>query len=226
MEEKRVAVVTEAGNKLAALFAKILIKHQYHVIIAASSECYQKLWSEKDNNETGYDLIETDFTSDESIANLKQHIITTYGKLDVLVNNAEIANGFGQKIEQLNMAEVKAVYDINLFAVIRLVQAFKPLLELSKAPSIINISSALGDITKMKDESFCYSNYCLTAYATSKAALNMFTHLQCKEFKPSKIKIHSFDPVAMKNCTYNSVMICDAVKDDFVSLITWETAVG
>jgi NAD(P)-dependent dehydrogenase (short-subunit alcohol dehydrogenase family) len=59
----------------------------------------------------------------------------------------------------------------------------------------------------------------MTAYATSKAALNMFTHLQCKEFKPSKITINSFDPITLKNCTHNSVTICDGIKDEFLSLI-------
>jgi len=136
-----------------------------------------------------------------------------------LINNAEIVNGFGHKIDQINIDDIKEVYEINFFSVIRVIQALKPLLKKSDDPRIINITSSLGDISKMKDESFCYSGYSLTAYSTSKAALNMFTHLQCKEFKPSKIKMYSFDPVAMKNCTYNSVVIGEGVKDEFISMI-------
>jgi NAD(P)-dependent dehydrogenase (short-subunit alcohol dehydrogenase family) len=153
---------------------------------------------------------------------LKTTIVSTFGRLDLLINNAEVANGFGQKIDQINLDEVRQLYETNLFAVIRIIQLLKPLLEKSDDPSIINITSALGDIDKMRDEDFCYSNYCMTAYATSKAALNMFTHLQCKEFKPSKITINSFDPIALKNCTHNSVTICDYIKDEFLSLIKKE----
>src|SRR5690606_31477799 len=159
-----------------------------------------------------YKLVETDFTSEKSLLELKSKIHSEYGRLDLLINNAEIANGFGQKIDQINIDEVRLVYETNLFAVIRIIQLLKPLLEKSDDPSIINITSSLGDIDSMKDENFCYSNYCMTAYATSKAALNMFTHLQCKEFKPTKINISTFDPIVLKNCTYNSVSICDGVK--------------
>ena len=128
-------------------------------------------------------------------------------------------NGFGHKIDQLDISEVKYLFEINFFSILRIIQLMKPLLENSEAPKIINVTSALGDLSKMNDETFCYSNYDLTGYSCAKAALNMYTHLQCKEFKPDKINIYSFDPVALKNCTYNSVIICDEVKDRFISLV-------
>ncbi|MAZ28662.1 MAG: short-chain dehydrogenase [Cytophagaceae bacterium] len=222
MEEKRVAVVTEAGgNGLGKSFANILIKYDYEVVLAASKGSFEKLTKEE-NNLSQYNLFEVDFKSRESLTALKKHVLETYGKLDLLINNAEVVNGFGQKIDQINIDEVRELYEVNLFAVIQLIQLLKPLLEKSDDPSIINITSALGDINKMRDEGFCYSGYGLPAYATSKAALNMYTHLQCREFKPSKIAIHTFDPIAMKNCTHNSVFICDGIKDEFVSLIKKE----
>jgi len=223
MGVNRVAVVTEAGNGLGKTFANILLNHNYDVILAASKKSYDML-SEEGGALQNYKLVKTDFTSVESLTELKALIDSKFGRLDLLVNNAEIANGFGQKIDQINIDDVRQVYEINLFAVIKIIQLLKPLLEKSDDPSIINITSALGDIDKMRDEDFCYSNYCMTAYATSKAALNMFTQLQCKEFKPSKIVINSFDPIALKNCTHNSVAICDGVKDEFIALIKKEIA--
>ena len=225
MEVKRVAVVTEAGNGLGKTFAKILANHNYHVILAACKKSYDSL-SVDANTLQDFKLVEVDFTSSERVSELKSLITSTYGRLDLLINNAEIANGFGQKISELNLEEVKALYEVNLFAVIRIIQTLKPVLEQSDDPRIINITSSLGDITKMTDDNFCYSNYCMTAYATSKAALNMFTHLQCKEFKPSKIRISSFDPVSLKNCTHNSVFICDGIKDEFIKLITKKSLEG
>jgi len=219
MEVKRVAVVTEAGNGLGKTFAKILVHHNYNVILAASKKSYDTLSLDAITLQD-FKLVKVDFTSSESISELKSLITSTYGRLDLLINNAEIANGFGQKISQLKLDDVKELYEINLFAVIRIIQALKPVLEQSDDPSILNITSSLGDITKMTDDNFCYSNYCMTAYATSKAALNMFTHLQCKEFKPSHIKINSFDPISMKNCTHNSVVICDGIKEEFINLIS------
>ncbi|WP_416440834.1 SDR family NAD(P)-dependent oxidoreductase [Leeuwenhoekiella sp. A16] len=222
MKVNRLAVVTEAGNGLGKTFANILLNYDYNVILAASKKSYDVL-SQEAGVLQDYKLVKTDFTSAEGLTELKSLIHSKFGKLDLLVNNAEIANGFGQKIDQINIDDVRQVYETNLFAVIRIIQLLKPLLEKSDEPSIINITSALGDIDKMRDEDFCYANYCMTAYATSKAALNMFTHLQCKEFKPSKITINSFDPIALKNCTHNSVSICDGIKDEFISLIKKKT---
>lgn len=218
MKVNRIAVVTESGNGLGNTFANILLKNEYDVILAASKKSFEQL-SQDAGTLQKYRLIETDFTSEKSLLELKSIINSEYGRLDLLINNAEIANGFGQKIDQINIDEVRQVYETNVFAVIRIIQLLKPLLEISEAPKIINITSALGDEAKMKDENFCYSNYCMTAYATSKAALNLYTHLQCKEFKPSKIIINGFDPIALKNCTHNSVEIREGVKDEFISLI-------
>lgn len=218
MRGNRTAVVTESGNGLGKAFAHILVHHGYDVILAAHKKSY-KMLSQDGGVLQEYTLIEIDFTSEDSLMELKAMIESHFGKLDLLVNNAEIANGFGQKIDQINIGEMREVFEMNLFAVIRIIQVLKPLLELSDDPSIINITSSLGDINKMKDEEFCYANYCMTSYATSKAALQMFTHLQCKEFKPSKINIYAFDPITIKNCTHNSVTICDGVKEDFISLI-------
>lgn len=218
MKENRLAVVTESGNGLGNSFANILLKYNYDVILAASKKSFEML-SQDGEALQKYRLIETDFTSKKSVLELKSIIASEYGKLDLLINNAEIANGFGQKIDQINIDDVRQVYEMNLFAVLRIIQLMKPLLEKSEDPSIINITSALGDINNMKDENFCYANYCMMAYVTSKAALNMYTHLQCKEFKPSKINIHTFDPIFLKNCTHNSVVIKEGVKDEFISLI-------
>jgi len=218
MKASRIAVVTESGNGLGNSLAHILLENKYNVILAANKESYQLL-SQDAKSLQKFKLIEIDFTCEKSLLDLKSLIDSEFGSLDLLVNNAEIANGFGQKIDQINIDDVRQVYEMNLFAVIRIIQLLKPLLEKSDTPKIINITSALGNIENMKDENFCYVNYCMTAYATSKAALNMYTQLQAQEFMPSKIKINTFDPIARKNCTHNSVEIKEEIKDEFVDLV-------
>lgn len=218
MKEKNIALVTEAGNGLGKTFANVLLEHNYNVILAACGESY-KLLSQECDFASDCELLEVDFTSEARLAELYDRVKSSWGRLDLLINNAEMVNGFGQKIDQIQIEDVKAIYEVNLFAVIKLIQALKPLLDESMNPKIINITSALGDINKMAEEEFCYASYNLTAYATSKAALNMFTALLQRELEPSKITLHTFDPVLMENCTYNSVVVCNAVKDEFISLI-------
>lgn len=221
MKNKKIALVTEAGNDLGKQFAHILLENGYEVIVAACSDSLENLSQDKDAL-LSYDLMEVDFTSEEHLYLLKEKINNTYGKLDLLVNNAEIVNGFGHKIDQLDVDDVRKVFEINFFSIIKTIQILKPLLLKCEYPRIINITSSLGDIDKMKDENFCYYDYGLTAYSTSKAALNLFTQLQAKEFESSKISMSSFDPILMENCTYNSATISDAIKNEFISLLTAE----
>lgn len=221
MKNKKIALVTEAGNDLGKQFAHILLENGYEVIVAACSDNLESLSHDKDSL-LSYDLVEIDFTSEQHLYILKDKINNTYGKLDLLINNAEIVNGFGHKIDQLDVDDVRKVFEINFFSIIKTIQILKPLLLKCASPRIINITSSLGDIDKMKDESFCYYDYCLTAYSTSKAALNLFTQLQTKEFESSKISMSSFDPILMENCTHNSATISDVIKNKFISLLTAE----
>ncbi|WP_299223721.1 SDR family NAD(P)-dependent oxidoreductase [uncultured Aquimarina sp.] len=218
MNKKRIALVTETGNGLGKTFANILCNEGLEVILAAKSESYKELVKSSDYRDE-FNLIETDFTSDASVEKLKTHIYQIYGRLDVLVNNAEIANGFGQKIEYINLKEVKELYEENLFSVIRVIKTLYPLLLKSQSANIVNITSALGSQVKMKDKTFCYTDYQMTAYSTAKAALDMLTVLLAKELKHTNISINSFDPVLMKNSSHNSVIICKKTKQHFLKYV-------
>jgi len=219
MNRKKLALVTEAGNNLGHKFAAILQKQQYAVILAAKGNMYQQL---KEQTLENIHLVEIDFTNQTEIKSLSDFIQHTYGKLDVLVNNAEIANGFGQKVAQLNMDEVKELYEENYFSVLQTIQALHPLLLKSEHAHVINISSAMGQIENMKRSDFCYADYQMTAYATAKASLEMLTVLLAKEFRQTPINIHTFDPILMKNCTHNDVKICQEVSQSFLQLLQVE----
>jgi len=216
MKNQRIALVTEAGNGLSVEFASLLTKQGFDVIIAAKGQTFQELNKQTLENTT---LLETDLTQKKDVVLLYSYIKSLYGKLDVLINNAEIANGFGQKISDINIEEMKALYDENFFSMIQLIQTMYPLLLNAKNAHIVNITSALGDLNKMKDDNFCYANYQMTGYATAKAALDMFTHLLSKEVQVKNIKVSGFDPVRLKNSTHNSVTVCSGVKKELLDLL-------
>jgi NAD(P)-dependent dehydrogenase (short-subunit alcohol dehydrogenase family) len=216
MNRKKLALVTEAGNNLGYKFASILQKQSYEVILAAKGTMYQELKAQQLEN---IRLVAIDFSNKEELNSLYNFIQQAYGKLDVLVNNAEIANGFGQKLAQLDMDEVKYLYEENYFSVLQTIQAMHALLLKSDNAHIINISSAMGQVENMKRSDFCYADYQMTAYATAKASLEMLTVLLAKEFKQTPLNIHTFDPILMKNCTHNDVKICQEVTQSFLALL-------
>ena len=71
-------------------------------------------------------LIELDVTDDGSVKNAIQSIKAEANRIDVLVNNA--GYGLNGAFEDLAMEEIKALYETNLFGVIRVTQAVLPIM--------------------------------------------------------------------------------------------------
>ena len=100
------------------------------------------------------------------------------GSLDVLVNNAGIA-GEQRPPAQSTLEDMTRVFDTNVFGAARVLSAFTPLLEASDAPVVVDVSSAVGSLTRNSDPDAPWS---LLAYPMSKAALNMLTVQYAKAF--------------------------------------------
>jgi len=216
MKAKRIALVTEGGNGLGFQFATILNSSGFEVIIMAKGASYTHL---KQENLKGITILEADINQTSEAVKVYAFIKTHYGKLDLLVNNAEIANGFGQKLTELDMKEVRHLFDENVFSVMELTKRLVPLLEKGQSSRILNITSALGNVNQMGEEDFHYSSYKMTAYSMAKAALDMFSVLLSNELKANQIQVERFDPIRMKNCTHNSVNICHKVEEEFLQLL-------
>lgn len=77
--------------------------------------------------------VELDVTSEISVRNAAKLVDTQYGRLDVLVNNAGIT---GSRVPALKVGaeEMREVYETNVFAPVRMMRAFLPLLRRSVAP--------------------------------------------------------------------------------------------
>jgi NAD(P)-dependent dehydrogenase (short-subunit alcohol dehydrogenase family) len=139
----------------------------------------------------GAELLLIDVTSDESVQAAAAVVREQAGHLDVLVNNAGIAGGWTPPGE-ITAADMLAVYDTNVFGVVRVMHAFLPLLEASVSPVVVNVSSGLGSLTVTNDPRRFESTLLGLAYPSSKAALNMITSQYAKAYPA--IKINVLDP--------------------------------
>ncbi len=79
-----------------------------------------------------------------------------------------------------------------MFGVVRVTQAFLPLLAVSDAAVIVNVSSGLGSMAVTHDPERLESTYLSLAYSSSKAALNMLTSLYAKAYPA--MRINAVDP--------------------------------
>jgi len=127
-------------------------------------------------------IYKMDVDSDESVKHCMETIISEHGTIDVLVNNAGIERH--GSIEELPLADFKAIMETNYFGVIRCIQAVLPQMRKNKSGCIINVGSVSGKIA-------CTP---LSAYSASKYALEALTESLAQEVKPFNIRLSLMQP--------------------------------
>lgn len=194
MERKRVALVTGANKGIGLAIARALAVEGMQVWIGAR---------DPDRGETavsslraeGHDvhLLRIDVADDASVASAAARLGGEVSALDVLVNNAGIVGGTGAP-SVAPLADVKAVYEVNVFGPIRVTQAFLPLLEAAKGARIVMMSSGLGSLALVTDPTSIYSTANLLGYNSSKTALNAVSVAFAKEVAPRGIQVNAVEP--------------------------------
>jgi NAD(P)-dependent dehydrogenase (short-subunit alcohol dehydrogenase family) len=114
-----------------------------------------------------------DVTDADSVKKLKEFIERSFGRLDVLINNAGILTDREAGGLDVKLATVRETVETNTLAPLHLAQAMAPLLRKSKSGRIINVSSGMGSLSEMG------GGY--AAYRISKAALNAVTGILASE---------------------------------------------
>lgn len=127
-------------------------------------------------------LYKMDVDSDDSVKQCIDKIMQEHGTIDVLVNNAGIE--FHGSVEELPMADFKAVMETNYFGVIRCIKAVLPQMRQNVSGCIINVTSVAGKI----------ANSPLGAYAASKHALEAISESLAQEVKPFNIRVAIVEP--------------------------------
>jgi NAD(P)-dependent dehydrogenase (short-subunit alcohol dehydrogenase family) len=102
-----------------------------------------------------------DVDSDKSVAEGIAAIEKSHGAIDVLVNNAGIERS--GSVEELPLAEFRAVMETNYFGAIRCIQAVLPQMRKRKGGCIINVSSVAGKISSSPLTSYCATKWALEA---------------------------------------------------------------
>lgn len=115
-----------------------------------------------------------DLTAVEPFGNVKLDI----KKIDILINNAGLL--INKPFSALEMHDWRAIFEVNLFGVVRLVKWLLPLLLEADGAHIINIGSMGGVQGTSKFPG-------LSAYSASKAALANLTECLAEELKEQKI---------------------------------------
>ncbi|HDG8096092.1 TPA: SDR family oxidoreductase [Klebsiella oxytoca] len=202
MHDNPVALVTGANKGIGLQIARDLVRKGFTVLLGSRDP--EAGFEAAKNLGPAAEALQLDVTDSRSIAAVAEHIRKTYGRLDVLVNNAGVSHAGPQSrtpeqimgetyLSVVNMDELRAVYEINVFGVIAVTQAMLPLLREAPAGRIVNISSMTGSLTLNADPSHIYRPYAGT-YSSSKTALNAVTQALSIELESTNIKVNAVCP--------------------------------
>jgi NAD(P)-dependent dehydrogenase (short-subunit alcohol dehydrogenase family) len=111
--------------------------------------------------------VQLDVTDENSVKNAIQSILSESGRIDLLVNNA--GYGLTGALEDIRIDEIRALYETNLFGVIRVTQAVLPTMRKQGSGRIINISSGAGRIGYPGGSAYVSSKFALEGLSESMA---------------------------------------------------------
>ena len=145
---------------------------------------------------TGLDVrfLLLDVTSDESVRDAAERVGTECGRLDALINNAGVAMEGETPPSEVDLATVRATFEVNLFGCMRVTQAFLPLLKQSSGARIVMVSSDMGSHANRTNPDFPYLGLNPVGYISSKAALNAVTIAFANELKSDAVKVNAANP--------------------------------
>jgi 3-oxoacyl-[acyl-carrier protein] reductase len=181
---KKTALITGATRGIGNEIAKMFAIDGYNVVInyLNSEETAENLC--KQLYEKGYNAmkVKADVSNREEVEMMIKTVQNKFGDIDVLVNNAGIAQ---QKLfTEISNLDWDRIFDVNVKGVFNCSQMVLPKMIQNKKGKIINISSMWG-LTGAS---------CEVHYSASKAAVIGLTKALAKEVGPSNIQVNCVAP--------------------------------
>lgn len=189
---KTTALVTGANKGLGRETVRRLAELGWRVFLGArDTERGQAAAAEF--TAAGHDVcfVPLDVTSAASIAAAAKSVAEQTPHLDVLINNAGIGGPWVGPADTV-AADVREVFETNVFGPIEVTHAFLPLLRASAQPRIVMVSSGMGSLAISSDPARLESTMPGLGYTASKTALNMITSQYARALPG--IQVNAADP--------------------------------
>lgn len=179
----QVAVVTGAGRGLGAAIATAFAEVGAAVVIAARTRADLEEVAKQIGQAGGKaHIVATSLADPQDAAKLAVEAITTFGRLDIVVNN--VGGAMPNALLQTSATEIVDAFSFNVATAHALTTAAAPLmLQRSGGGAIINITSATGRLAARG----------FAAYGTAKAALAHYTRLSALDLAP-RIRMNAIAP--------------------------------
>ena len=191
----KVAIVTGGRRGIGRQTAVELARHGAAVVVTARGDASQTA-AEVRSVGGAVAVVEGDLAHADVRARLVETTLDTFGRVDVLVNNAAYTSGEGmnQSLDDLTMAEWERQFVVNVHVPMVLIQAVTAHMRDVGGGTVINITSPAADPQPVIRGNGSGPYGPLLGYATTKAALNRMTNAVAAELEGSNIAVVALDP--------------------------------
>lgn len=192
----KTAIVTGGGNGIGKASCKMLAAFGANVAVSDYKLDLAKAVAQEIIKDGGSaTAIDCDVTKDEALVNLVNKTMEAYGQINILVNNVGGGGAGRESPSQIEVAQFEKVFKMNVFSMWRLCQLVAPHMQQSGYGSIINMSSMASINTSPA----------ISAYASSKAAINHMTRNLAFDFGPI-VRINAIGPGAIRTDALETVL--------------------
>lgn len=157
----KVAVITGASMGIGEAIAKLFLEEGAKLVLCArdlarTQAAALRIGGIPENTV----CLSCDVSKRDQVDAVMQTVLQKFGRIDVLVNNAGF--GLNDSVEKMKLADLRGMFDTNLFGTIDCIQAVAPIMRQQGGGDIVNISSVSGHI----------STPYMGGYAATKHAMN------------------------------------------------------
>jgi len=194
----KVAIITGGGTGIGEATAKLFAAEGAHVAITGRrKDVLENVAKSIIAAGGGKVLTVSGSVTDEAhVRSVVEQTVRTFGKIDILVNNAAIG-GFGTLLHEMTDQTWQETLDVNLTGVFRITRAVIPQM-LGRGGSIVNVSSVAGLVGIARS----------AAYSSTKGALLALTRCLAIDYAKEKIRCTCVCPALV-----DTPMAADALVD-------------
>lgn len=185
---KKVIVVTGCSSGVGMHTAVLMAKTGATVIATmrntAKAGPLQQLAAE-----AGVSLViaQLDVQDEESVNRAVRDVIDREGQIDVLINNAGF--GYVRTLEQAPFDDIREVFDVNYFGVVRCMRAVIPHMRERRQGHIITVSFIGGIVGQPMNEIYCSAKFAVEGLVESLATyMEPFFNVKCSLIEPAGIR--------------------------------------
>ncbi len=155
--DRRVALVTGASSGIGRATTTALRQAGYRVFGTSRKAVA--------DGADGLEMLVCDVTDDASVQSMLAELLKRAGRIDLLVNNAGI--GLLAGAEESSISQAQALFNVNVFGVIRVTNAVLPVMRKQGRGRVVNMSSVFGLIPSPYNALYASTKHAVEGYSES-----------------------------------------------------------